>query len=131
MVLLSMKRNFTLIGVLFIAAITIFSCKEDEFYDPPATSIAGDGFFNTELGKFIEYQVDSVRFDVAIGINDTAHYFYRDEVVSKSTDLLGDTTWIINRSRKNNTADNYFIEKAYEIKRTKLCALFRSGLIRN
>ena len=122
MVLHSMNKKVTLFGVICLMMVFTFSCKEDEFFDPPSLSTAGDGYFMTSIGKFIEYQVDSIRFDVAVGINDTSQFFYKDEVVSQSTDLLGDTTWIINRFRKNNVADNYLVEKAYEIKRTNTTA---------
>ncbi len=113
-----MIKTLTQFVLVTLIALGMFSCKDDTFFDPPASSNNGNGFFSTEIGKFIEYQVDSARFDTDIGVNDTVSYFYRDEVVETFVDLVGDTLYRVERYRKDTEPDEYQIEKTYTVKRT-------------
>ena len=62
-----MMKTLTQVAIIVVVMWGMFSCGDDTFFDPPASSNNGNGFFATEIGKFIEYQVDSARFDTDIG----------------------------------------------------------------
>ncbi len=63
-------------------------------------------YFPLALGRFVDYQVDSVVFDDAPGGNkkDTISFQVREEVVHLDLTQLGDTLYYIHRFRRDSAA---------------------------
>jgi len=93
-----MGRYFFLMCLI----IFILSCDND------AVNMQGvdnsEEYFPLQVGRYIEYQVDSIVIDDAPGGNtkDTATFQIREEVKSIQVSVSGDTLYVIHRLRRDD-----------------------------
>src|SRR6187549_3821274 len=72
-------------------------------------------YFPLEVGRYIEYQVDSIVLDDAPGGNtkDTIHFQLREEMVSYQLSSSGDTIYYIHRSRRDQPGDAWTLKDVW------------------
>jgi len=99
---------FAILG-LFIASCGPDSNPEDLDLD------YGYEYFPLEIGKFMEYRLDSIIYDTtSIGVTrDTNVWFAREEVVDTFRDLSNELNFRIERSQRQSAAEPWEIESVY------------------
>ncbi len=110
-----MKMKWFASFACFALLIIIFySCKEGtnaEDYDIDF----GYDYFPLEVGRFIEYQVDSTVYDfdgaTPIILNSTT--FVKEEIVDMTEDAQGDTIYVIERFEKISPSGEYVIKDVW------------------
>ncbi len=95
---------------LFILTVTLFysSCKE-EILDPP---FLGYEYFPNEAGIWVEYQVDSIRYDDQFG-HDTFNFELRETIESKFVDNEGRDAQRIERYKRGDSTANWQIKDVW------------------
>lgn len=80
----------------------------------------GYAYFPLEIGKFVEFKVDSIIYDPsALGIDiDTTHSFVKEELVDKNINDEGNEVYTIHRSWKSNATDTYQVMDVWTVHRT-------------
>lgn len=107
--------------VISIVAITLLSgCYQEDGELP----FIGYEYFTTDLGKFVEYKVDSIWQDDVIGQVGfaEAHYFLRDLNESAFTDEEGRPAVRVERSWKQTEQGTYSIKDIWSRTRTSKIA---------
>ncbi len=98
---------------LMCLMIAILSCDND------AVNMQGvddsEEYFPLQVGRYIEYQVDSIVFDDAPGGNtkDTSTFLLREEVKSLQVSGSGDTIYTIHRLRRNNQSQQWVLKDVW------------------
>jgi hypothetical protein len=92
-------RHLFFFAFLFLLA----ACNDDPVLQPGVAK--SEEYFPLEIGRFVEYQVDSIVFDDAPGGNqkDTVSFQLREEIVSSNPSVSGDTLFYIHRFRRNQS----------------------------
>jgi hypothetical protein len=82
-----MKRTSLLFAVPVVAGLLVSGCSKDE----PAEIDLGHAYFPTNVGHWVEYQVDSMRVHLENNAGDTTMYSYslREEITEEFTDGEG------------------------------------------
>lgn len=81
----------------------LLSCKKETVPSPDA--LAGSAYYPLTEGHFIEYLVDSVKYNNFTQDTDFVHCEFRDEIISQFDDAEGRNSFIIQRSiRYDSTA---------------------------
>lgn len=95
---------------LFILTITLFysSCKE-ETVDPP---FLGYEYFPNEANTWVEYKVDSIRYDDQFG-HDTFNFELREIIESKFIDNEGRDAQRIERYKRGDSTANWQIRDVW------------------
>ncbi|HNB81478.1 MAG TPA: hypothetical protein PLP34_05970 [Chitinophagaceae bacterium] len=94
-----MKRYLFLLLLLSI----LYSCKREVI--PPGEIEIGKEYFPLQTGHFIEYEVDSLRYNTFNHDTEYAHLYMRDEVGDKFYDNEGRESYFIKRFiRYNDTS---------------------------
>ena len=90
---------------VFCCALLFASCDNDGTVQPGVPN--SEAYFPLEVGRYIEYRVDSIVFDDAPGGNkkDTIRFQLREEVVSLNVSQPGDTSYYLHRFRRNTDAE--------------------------
>jgi len=81
----------------------------------------GTDYFPLAVGKYIEYELDSIIFDTtSVGIViDTVELFVREEITDTFEDLLGQTNYRIERSERSTPSDIWEIKSVFGALRTE------------
>lgn len=81
----------------------------------------GYEYFPLEVGKYWEYEVDSLIFDPfnIVGDVDTIQLFVREEIIDTLIDLEGNTRYILARSERSDATDSWDIKKVSTLRRTE------------
>ncbi len=101
-----------LLGYIFILALlTVMSCDDEVVVGLPD----GRDYFPLEVGRILEYRIDSIIFDDAGGGNvmDTFSGFIREHITGKFEGLTGDTAYIIERSFRRKNTDPWQVTYIY------------------
>jgi hypothetical protein len=110
-----MKRFF-----LIFVVVALFSCTDDES-DQPLVNL-GYEYFPTDLGRFVEYKVDSIWHDQPVstipGIHDTSTYYLREVLESLVTDAEEEPSIRIERFKKDSLDDEWELVDIWFAKRT-------------
>jgi len=107
---ISSNFRFSYLFFLVFTGLTFYACQDE--IDPRSLLGFEKDFYTLEVGKYWEYQMDSVTY--AIGgsiVNETTSYI-REEVVDKFVDATGDTVAIIDKYYKRNLTDKWEIQKS-------------------
>src|SRR3990170_7545574 len=109
-------KHFNFILLLFMVGLCT-GCVKDEIEDPARD--AGREYFPLEVGKYITYAVDSIVFDDQQGGNkkDTVHFELREQVFDFQVNN-GDTTYYIERSRRNTPFASWQLTDVWTARRT-------------
>ncbi len=104
-----LKFYFSLFLFAVCCGILFQSCK-----DETEGEFAGfeTEFYPLEIGKFWEYQVDSVTYAIGGNNVDSTTSFIREEIVDNFIDATGDTVARIDKFWKRNINDDWQIQKA-------------------
>jgi len=100
--------------ILGVLGLLLWSC--DGKNNPEELDIDyGYEYFPLEIGKFMEYRLDSVIYDTtSIGVTrDTNVWFIREEVVDTFRDLSNELNFRIERQQRTTQADPWEIESVY------------------
>ncbi len=89
-----------LIRIAIFAIVFIFSCVKNEREQVDVES--DKAFFPLQVGKFLEYEVDSILFRQGKFL-DSVHTFIREEIISQSRDSLGEIFFILRSNKKTLT----------------------------
>lgn len=81
----------------------------------------GYEYFPLEVGKYREYQVDSIVYDFIDGLSDTiqSRTYTREEITDTLTDELGRLGYIVQRSEKKSLDDDWQIKDIWFAVRTE------------
>ena len=93
--------------------IALIGCGDDPVESPGVDD--SQEYFPLEVGRYIEYQVDSIVLDDAPGgnIKDTIHFQLREEMVSYQLSSSGDTVYYIHRSRRDQPGDAWTLKDVW------------------
>lgn len=102
------------------------SCGDQVINPAPDT---GTDYYPLEIGKFLEYQLDSVIFDDAGGGNrtDTLRSVVRETISAIDTDALGDTVYLIERRWKRNQEDPWKLADLWSASKNQFDAIRKEG----
>jgi hypothetical protein len=97
--------------VISFFLIAFFSCKETDIVPLPD----GRDYFPLEVGRLLEYRIDSIIFDDIQGgnVQDTFSGYMRESVTAKIEGLTGDTAYIIERSFRRTETEPWVITNIY------------------
>ncbi len=105
---------FAPFACLALLAILFYSCREGTNAEDYNIDFGYD-YFPLEVGRSIEYQVDSTIYDfdgaTPIVLNSTT--FVKEEIVGMTEDAQGDTAYVVERFEKTNLSDNYTIKDVW------------------
>jgi len=76
-------------------------------------SLFEKNFYPLEIGKYWEYQLDSVTYAIGGSIQKSTVSYIREEVVDTYVDVTGDSIARIDKYWKRNLSDNWEIQKAF------------------
>lgn len=105
-----MKRYLSLV----ILALFFISCSKDE--ESPEIDLGYD-YFPVKIGHFIEYEVDSIAYDLE-GEHDTSHYYVREIIDSEVIDALKEPALRIERYKKDSLNHDWDLIDIWSSKRT-------------
>lgn len=91
----------------------LIGCADDPVDQPGAEN--SEAYFPLSLGRYIEYQVDSIVFDDAPGGNrqDTITFQLREEIVTYTLSVLGDTIYYIHRFRRDQPGSPWLLKDVW------------------
>jgi hypothetical protein len=100
-------------GVSLLCSAALWGCKDET---EPATDVAmGREYYPVQVGKFIEYNVDSFFLNDFDCSTTPAHYQVRDEVTDTFTDNSGQPGFIVTRSKRGDSTQLWGQDKAYYV----------------
>ncbi len=97
--------------ILGLSLILLMSCKETTVN--PLED--GRDYYPLEVGRFLEYRLDSIIFDDSQGgnIQDTLSGFIRELITGKFEGLTGDTVFLVERSFRRSETDPWVVTNIY------------------
>lgn len=118
-----LTRSYIPVKVSFLACLIFgYACNElvpgkHEPVDPGEQH----PYFPLEIGKFIEYSVDSIVYDFAAGggnVRDSAHLLVREEIVDTFRDNAGQLLYAIERSERSGATLPWQLRQVYSATRS-------------
>lgn len=118
-----LTRSYIPVKVSFLACLIFgYACNElvpgkHEPVDPGEQH----PYFPLEIGKFIEYSVDSIVYDFAAGggnVRDSAHLLVREEIVDTFRDIAGQLLYAIERSERSGATLPWQLRQVYSATRS-------------
>lgn len=103
-----MKTLKTILG-LFLLLTIIYSCSKDD----PVETYIGYEYFPTNVGHWIEYDVDSIIKDDFNGRSDTFQFQIREEIDSIFIDNSGAPTQRLERYKRQTATDPWTIYRVW------------------
>ncbi len=104
---------------LAVVLLGLSSCTEEQDVSPDL----GYDFYPLQVGKYWEYQVDSVVYDDDGARVDTAQLFFREEIVEQRLDEAGDTVYVAERSERYYADAPWLIREVFSLRRTRTQAI--------
>ncbi len=113
------SKIFTSALLVLFACILVFSSCEETYSDPVMIE-QGYDYAPLEVGKFMEYRSDSIKyfFDGAIPVTSETTTYVREILVDMVTDIAGDTTYVIERFEKKALSAEWNIKDIWSITKT-------------
>ncbi|MBL7774148.1 MAG: hypothetical protein JNM95_14890 [Chitinophagaceae bacterium] len=112
-----MKRLITVPFAVFIICIGLWSSCKKEVVPPEDISI-GQEYFPTELGHFVEYQVDSFLFNDFTKKVDTFKYEIKDVITDTFTDNENRLSHIVTRYKRYSSSEAWTENLVYYVTKT-------------
>jgi len=107
----SFKFRYSLLLFVGLFGLTFHACQDE--IDERSLSGFEQDFYPLEVGKYWEYQMDSVIYSIGGSIVDSTTSFIREEIVDTYVDATGDTIARFDKSWKRNIADSWEVQKAF------------------
>ena len=110
---ISLKSTLHTLILLSLTILLGWNCEKSETEE--INVYQGKEYFPLEIGKYLEYEMDSIIFDTtAVGvIIDTVELLVREEITETFEDLLGRTNYRVERSERSTTSDPWVIKSIY------------------
>ena len=99
---------------MLLMALILTACSKEE--ENQQIDLGYD-YFPTTIGHFIEYEVDSITYDLE-GEHDTTHYFVREVIESEIIDALKEPALRIERFKKDSLEHAWELADIWSAKRT-------------
>lgn len=99
----------------FLLALVVASCSKDDGPDPIID--LGYNYFPVEIGRYVEYQVDSIAYD-SEGDHDTSRYYVREIIDSEILDAQDEPSLRIVRFKKDSLNHAWEHADVWSAKRT-------------
>lgn len=112
-----MKRLITVPFAVFIICIGLWSSCKKEVVPPEDISI-GQEYFPTELGHFVEYQVDSFLFNDFTKKVDTFKYEIKDVITDTFSDNENRLSHIVTRYKRYSSSEAWTENLVYYVTKT-------------
>jgi len=77
-------------------------------------------YFPLEIGKYVEYQADSIIYDFSTGgstIRDSSSILVREEITDTVRDITGELVFVIERSERNNDTQPWVVRNIWSATR--------------
>ncbi len=101
------------IGIPLVCCVALWSCKNET---EPASDIAmGKEYYPVQVGKFIEYNVDSFFLNDFDCSTTPASYQVHDEITETFTDNTGQTSYIVTRTKRADSTAAWEQDKDYYV----------------
>lgn len=101
---------------LVVLLLFIFSCSKSEIEDFDLE--AGYDYFPVEIGKFVEYEVDSIVYD-PLERTDSSHSFVREIIVDTLHDNTNAVVYRIERFERKSPQEAWQIKRVYTASRSE------------
>lgn len=103
-------------SLLIFLMLTVVGCDPTVVQLPVVDN--SEEYFPLEVGKYIEYEVDSLVFDDAPGGNtkDSVTFQLREEIVDVSVDQANDTVYFLHRLRRQSSLENWKLTDVWTVK---------------
>ncbi len=101
--------------------MTVLACGERQTAEPEPFDTSQYSYFPLKIGKFVEYQVDSVVYDFGAGgniIQDSSQTFSKEIVADTLRDNLGELQYIIERYERSDLSHPWAFKNAITASRT-------------
>lgn len=112
---MKIKLKFTSV---IIALALLYSCSKDN----SVVSNLGYSYFPTNVGHWVEYEVDSIVVDDFNQTIDTFQFQIREEIDSLFVDQSGELTQRLERYKRQTASDPWTIHKVWTSNRTNTMA---------
>lgn len=99
--------------LVLVAAACFYAC-DDDVVDKTEVDFGYD-YFPLEIGKYIEYEVDSIIYDPQQGgtVVDSSYRLVREEITDSFIDALGNEVFTIERSERIDSSQNWELTDVY------------------
>lgn len=118
-------RVYHSILIFAAAALALVGCASDDDGSPVDLDL-GYGYFPIAIGHFVEYRADSIWHDNpsddAPGVHDTSHYFIKEQIESAFQDAAGETSYRLERYKRQSETDPWNLVDVWFVKRTAMNA---------
>ncbi|NND94961.1 MAG: hypothetical protein HKN45_08845 [Flavobacteriales bacterium] len=106
-------------ALIFILSVSFFltSCEEEDVIIDP-----GYDYFPVELGRYVDYRVDSVYHDLPAGVQDTFQFYVREFIDSTFFDAESRPTNRIQRLYKDDLSADWVLKDIWVANRVSTSA---------
>lgn len=107
----SLYFRYLFLFLVVLSSVIFHACKDEV----DSRSLLGfeQDFYPLEVGKYWEYQMDSVTYAIGGSIVDSTVGYIREEIADIFVDATGDTIARFDKFWKRNIADNWEVQKAF------------------
>jgi hypothetical protein len=112
--------------ILFLFMALIASCGKRQTLDIEDRATEQYAYFPLKIGKYVDYQVDSIKYDFADsgGIRiDSNSTFVREQVIDSLLDQSGQVLFLIERSERSDSVQNWVVTRINSSQRTQSQAI--------
>lgn len=115
------------LGLLVAGLVVVDACTDP--FDPPFVPKdldAQHAYFPLEIGKYLEYQTDSVVYDFGPGggtVRDSSTTFVREVITDTIRDNTGDLLFVVERSERKSDSLPWSIRRVWAAVRTSTQAI--------
>jgi hypothetical protein len=121
-------------NLFLISGLLLFFLAQNACYDTVIgpSEDTGSAYYPLQIGKFLEYQVDSIIFDDAGNGNttDTLSSFVRETISGIDLDGRGDTIYLIERNWRQFEDDPWVLTNLFSASKNQFEAIRQEGNFR-
>jgi hypothetical protein len=95
----------------------LWACSDRQVAEPGDAAAAQYAYFPLEIGKYVDYQIDSVKYDGETRADSTTTY-WRERVADTLRDNAGNLVYSIERAERGDPNQPWVISQVYSAART-------------